>query len=142
MCDPDWLPLSWEDPPKHRAVRGNTPWHEVVKQTALGRKVAKYRNGIGADARRNIEMKMSSENLDEANRQWGFITEKGVERFYYVVVDDVIGAALGEETNIVKVHRGIAGFVHGYPITRAELEEQLAEHNPEELEYFRERWSQ
>ena len=97
----------------------------------MGKKVAKYHKNPTLPEIESIEMSF------ETNGE--LICERGNERFYYIVMDDIIGASSGEETNLVKVQRSISGPVHGYPITRDELIEQLRKNNPEELDNFLER---
>lgn len=97
----------------------------------MGRQVAKYHKNLTLPEIEAIEMSFETEGE--------LICERGSERFYYIIMDEIIGASLGEETKLVKVQRSTSGPVHGYPITRDELIEQLRKNNSEALNKFLER---
>lgn len=148
MPDGVWNPPRWANYPKHHPIGGNTTWEEVVSRTNSGRrKISRYLSGMRREEIESLEMSVGQvftednerrENID-AQLDVHFICTQGVVRFYYRVVDRVIGASLGEETSIIKIHWHQNGDVHGYPITEEELIGYLRKvGNREELNRYRE----
>jgi hypothetical protein len=107
MCETPWLPIQWVHYCKHLPIGGNTTWDEVIAGTALGKRVAKYKSGMRPAQIRAIEMQIEQQVGPDRIPSWRRITktELGVVWYYYVVEDEIIGASLGQETNLVKVER-------------------------------------
>lgn len=138
MCEQEWLEPYWVEPDKHQFPHGATDWGEVVVRTGEGRRIARYRNRLPNVEIETIEMSFQC-LLDGATEEeflGGFIFQKRIERFYYVICDGIVGASLGQETNIVKVRYHQVGSVHGHPITERELIGSLRKHNRDELQRY------
>jgi hypothetical protein len=119
-----WEQKNWVPIAKHEPPGGNISWIEVVEDTGRPQGRAKFKRGISAPARRKFQVDFDSEGC--------LISDRGHERYYYVICDEIIGASEGEPTKICKVKWHETGTVHGQPWSESELIRELRKHNPEE----------
>src|SRR5687768_5545777 len=123
-----WDHARWVGCDKHFPPTGLEPWSAYVRGTAVGKPRARYKKRMSLEQVEAIEM-----SFPEHGR---LIWEKPlIERVYYLELLEIVGASRGEETRFVRVRWGIGGWVHGYPVTSDELEQELRKRNPEELQY-------
>ncbi|MBX3415222.1 MAG: hypothetical protein KF708_21230 [Pirellulales bacterium] len=104
---------------------------DVRRQTGLGRKIAKYHSSLTFDDIETIEMAFEGDHvLTIGGRVYTSHAEQifshSVVRIHFVRIDELIlGASLGEDTNIALVKLSQPGCVHGYPMTRRELDAKI-----------------
>jgi len=130
MCE-GWLPAQPVEAHKHRPPGGKKTWDEIVKGTTEGRRVSKYHHNMNLEDISRLEMLYSQETgiyhfgANQYETHGWLLIHKDHVRLHVIRVEGlIIGASLGEETNLVLVNRSQSGPVHGYPITEAELEKK------------------
>lgn len=149
MADTEWREPYWvKPPPTYHLREAGKPWSQLVKKTKHHKKsmfntrdwgiIESWGNSFIEYEK--LRDDSNSAETDYDHLQVGFICEFDVQRYYYVVVNEVVGASRGKETNLLKIKRGPSGESHAYPISEDELVAELRKHRPQELERYNRRW--
>lgn len=149
MADTEWRKPYWvKPPPTYHLLEAGTPWKRLVKKTTHHRKSmfnTRDWSIIENWGSPFIEYEKLRDDPDSTEADYdhlnvGYICEWDAQRHYYVVVNEIIGASRGQETNLLKIKRGPSGESHAYPISENELILELRKHRPQELERYNRRW--
>jgi hypothetical protein len=116
-----WVPLKKHEP------RSGVAWDKVVAETGEPDAKSRFKEGIGPKTAKKFQEEFESEGR--------LFSDRGHERYYYVICDEIIGASEGEETNIVKVKWLDSGTVHGQPYAESRLRLDLKK-NPQEYDHY------
>jgi hypothetical protein len=119
----NWVPLK-----KHEPRGGNISFEQMVADTVKPDAWARFKGGISEATARKFQIDFES--------QGRLISDRGHERYYYVICDEIIGASEGEKTKIVKVKWLERGDVHGQPYTETRLLQDLKKLNPLEYAHY------
>jgi hypothetical protein len=123
-----WDKKNWVALRKHEPRGGKIEWEEVVKDTGEKNEWARFKNDIPVKTAEKFQKDFESEGR--------LISDRGHERYYYVICSEIIGASEGQETKIVKVKWLESGTVHGQPYAESQLLQDLKKLNPQEHAYY------
>jgi hypothetical protein len=120
-----WDEFRWKWLRKHEPLPDSVRWDQLRKATT--------QKGGASKFIRSIDKPDFQEFAEQNMRR---IRQTATERFYYVLFDFEIGVSGGSGTNIARLRWHSCNDIHGYPIPRSELIEELRLHNQPEYERY------
>ena len=124
-----WTQRNWVAYFGRHSAKVNRPWREQIARTKNS--TARYKGRVP-------QQSVETQALPPTGH---LIYEQNNLRIYYLEFPFIVGASLGEETNIVRVEWNAdpLGSYHGRPMSEDELIDDLKEFNKNELVNYQKR---
>jgi hypothetical protein len=116
--------MTHSQPPRWYRYRKHLPpgpniktWKQLVKASGEGARVGYYHQQLVGQVQA-----LETEALENGR----LLSDDGITRYFWHEFDQVIGAALGEETRFLLVEQHVTGDFHGHPVLWSELKRKGA----------------